>query len=189
MDVTNAKIARTITWIAAGIALIVAMALPFIYFISTYQTEVAIMVTEAEISSQVASQIVNANPELWRFQQSKLAEFLTRRPRQSVREARRIIDLNGKLIAENLEISSHPIIWRSADILDAGVPVGHIEIGRSLLPLLLKTAGLALLGVLIGGVIFVALRVLPLRALDRAMAENFRLIDELKRGQAELSIE
>jgi GAF domain-containing protein len=179
----DSKISATITWIAGVVAVAVACALPATFFVSSYWLQKAVIDTEAEINARLASQVINANPTLWRFQQQKFEEFLQRRPHQGDHEIRRIVNLEGKMIAESADPITAPWMWRSRDILDAGVKVGEIQIGRSLRPLVYQTAGVGLAAAALGLCAFVAVRVLPLRALNRALAENTKLVEETKRAE------
>jgi signal transduction histidine kinase len=179
----ESKISATITWIAGVVAVAVACALPATFFVSSYWLQKAVIDTEAEINARLASQVINANPTLWRFQQQKFEEFLQRRPHQGDHEIRRIVNLEGKMIAESADPITAPWLWRSRDILDAGVKVGEIQIGRSLRPLVYQTAGVGLVAAALGLCAFVAIRVLPLRALNRALAENTKLVQETKRAE------
>lgn len=186
MATSSRKIVTTVTWIAGVTAAIVALALPGSYLAAVYHTDKAVMRTEAEINARLATQIINANPELWRFQVRKFEEFLKRRPQERVAEVRRIRDLEGRLVAESADALAFPTFWQSKALLDAGVEVGRIEIGRSLRPLILQGAGVFVFGLMLGGGVFVVLRVLPIRALNRALADNLALIAQLKEREVEL---
>ena len=181
------RLAATVSWIAAVIAAVVAIALPLTYFLSARNVLYAVLETEAEINAYIAAQVVRANPTLWRFQTAKLEEFVKRRPRHGEAEIRRVVDLDGKTIAESADAVALPIEWRSADIMDAGVNVGQLTIGRSMAPLLWRTAEIGLFASLLGVVMFFVLRVLPLRALRRALEENGKLIEDLKQREGELA--
>ena len=172
------KIARTITWIAGIVAIVVAVALPALYFALSYRSLVAGLTTEAEINARIASAVINENPEMWRFQQLKLEESLSRRPRHGHLEVRRILDNDSKVIAESVDALEAPLITETADLRDAGLTVGRIEISQSLRSLLTKTGVVALLGLLLGCTAFFSLRVLPLRALGHALADNVQLYEE-----------
>lgn len=186
MEDIDPRLPRTITWIAGSIAALIGVALPLFYFFGSYHLLVAVLDTETEINSRIASQVINANPELWRFQHLKLEEFLKRRPRHGAAEVRRVTDTNHQVIAESTDPLAAPVLWRSTDLLDSGVVVGKIEIGRSLRPLLFETGWVAVLSLVLGWGSFVALRILPLRALRRAAAENLKLLQALKERTVEL---
>lgn len=187
MVAANHRLIATVSWIAAVIATIVALALPLSYFVSARSVLTAVLETEVEINARITAQVIQANPALWRFQTAKLQEFLKRRPRHGAAEIRRVIDLDGKIIAESADAVAAPIVWSSADVMDAGVKVGELKIARSLIPLLWRMALVALFSTLLGAAIFVVLRVLPLRALRNASVENAKLIEGLRQREDELA--
>jgi hypothetical protein len=61
-----------------------------------------------------------------------------------------------------------PVLTMTTDVYDAGNVVGHLEVQHSIRELLQNTAWVALFGLMLGAAVFIALRVLPLRALRRA---------------------
>ena len=187
MVASNDKLIATVSAIAAIIAAIVAIALPLTYFISARSVLSAVLETEVEINARITAQVVQANPALWRFQTAKLEEFLKRRPRHGAAEIRRVVGLDGKTIAESADAVVAPMRWSATDVMDSGVKVGELRIARSLTPLIWRTVLVGLLSSLLGAAIFVVLRVLPLRALRRASAENATLIEGLRQREDELA--
>ncbi len=162
------NITRIILWLAGiGIGLI-AIIFPLIYFIVSYQYMAGSLETEAEINADIISQIISINPEMWEFEQIRLKEYLSQRPRKGYAETRRIYNAKNELITESADVLKRPVIKRSSDLFDSGVIVGRMEVGRSLNPLLQNTGLIALLGAAIGSVLFIALRILPIRALQQA---------------------
>jgi PAS domain S-box-containing protein len=166
------KIISITSWIAAVVAIAVTLLLPLGYFSVSYQYLVGGLDTEAEMTSRMVTELINANPEMWLYEQLRLEELLARRMRgnHNHKETRRIFDLKNRVIAENATELKPPLISRGFDLMDSGLIVGRLEIRTSLFPLLLRSALLALLGLSFGVGIFVALRVLPLRAV--ALAEK-----------------
>ncbi|MSP38947.1 MAG: GHKL domain-containing protein [Deltaproteobacteria bacterium] len=79
------------------------------------------------------------------------------------------------------------MVWYFADVMDSGVKVGQVVIGRSTAPLLWQMAQVGALAALLGIAIFWVLRVLPMRSLRRALDENGKLIEELKQREGDLS--
>ena len=183
----NHRLIAIVSWIAAVIATIVAVALPLSYFVSAKSVLIAVLDTEVEINARITAQVVQANPALWRFQTAKLEEFLKRRPRHGEAEVRRVVDLDGKTIAESAAAVATPIVWSAADVMDSGVKVGELRIARSLMPLIWRSALVGLFSALLGAAIFVVLRVLPLRALRHASDENAKLIEGLRQREDELA--
>lgn len=159
------SIRRTTALFAGIVAAIITFLIPAGYFIISYEYLRGSMETQADINARTSTDMVMANPDMWMFEQTRLAELLQRRTAAGVDEIRRIIDPTGKVIAENVDTLAPPVVSLRRNIFDAGAVVAQFEITRSLNRLLAKTtlvaAGSALLGVLI----FLVFRILPYRAL------------------------
>ncbi len=138
---------------------------PVIYFGLSWQHAAGSLEAEAEINSVAITRIISANPDLWTYEEARLAEFLSRRPRHRDAERRRVLDLEGRVVAETADRLDWPTVVRALPLLDSGVVVGRIEITRSLRPLLLNALlfGLGLLP--LGVLAFITLRSVPIRAL------------------------
>ena len=95
-------------------------------------------------------------------------EILARGPGDGTAEARRVRDAKAKLVAQHNEALDEPTTGITLPVFDAGREVGTIEVERSLRPALLGAGLAALLAALLAGAVFMALRLLPLRALRRA---------------------
>jgi signal transduction histidine kinase len=187
MQAGDNKVASTITRIAGVIAVVIAASMPTLYFVTSYRQEAAVLSAEAEINARIATEVVNSSPVMWRFQREQLDEFLRLHRWSGALETRRIIDNDGKTIAESAEKLLWPVLTRSAELFDAGVPVGRLEMSHSLSPIIVQTFLVTSFAALLGAASFVVIRVLPLRALNRAMAENVKLIKNLDERVAELT--
>jgi PAS domain S-box-containing protein len=162
---TDRQVARMVS-VAAGVLAAAASILPpAIYFSLSYQREVATVEAEAELNSQLITGIVTANPDLWRFEQVRLSEYLARRPRKGIPERRRLVDLEGVVVAESVDPLPRPWITCSLPLFDAGVRVGAIEISRSIQPLVFHTVVFALVLLPVAFLAFQMLRTVPLRAI------------------------
>lgn len=184
------RIVRITTWIAGMAALAVTLVLPIGYFAISHQYLAGSLDAEAEMTSHLITELINANPELWRYEQIRLEELLARRVRDAHVESRRIMDSQSKLVAENAHSLKPPLVMRRHDLKDAGISVGTVEISRSLRPLLGRSSLIGLFGLFCGVGIFITLRVLPLRAVasaERSLREaNGSLENEInERKQAE----
>jgi len=166
---------RLLVLIAGFVALSVMLLLPATAAYSGYQSTVNILRTEAEINARLTSQLVNANPELWKVETLRLEELLRRRPLDRTPEVRSVLDAAGALVSAVRDEVGAPHVEAASPVYDSGRVVGTLRVQRSLRPLLVQTAWFALLGVLLGGAVFTALKVLPLRALHRTQE---RLVHE-----------
>jgi signal transduction histidine kinase len=179
------KFVRIVSWIAGLGAGVIGILLPFGYFVVSYRYYEWILNTQADAHASNVTRLINAHPDNWRFQQHRLEDLLKQR-RAEVPEIVRIVDSGNWVVAESLVPLRAPLMVRSAELLDSGVTVGRIELVRSLRPLLFQTAVIAILAVLLACGSFVVLRVVPLRALERAMGENFKLVGTLEKQKADL---
>lgn len=158
------RIIRITNNVAIVLSAIVAILLPLIYFGLSYQYESAVLESEAETFSKFISGTISANPDFWRYERDRLEELLSRHRLLKYKEAYRIVDLGGGLIASNPVEVEAPVIIRSHDLFDAGNVVARIEVRRSARPILKRTFLLTVLGLVIGLTGFVFLKIVPLRA-------------------------
>lgn len=172
-------IERTITWLAAIVVFVVVIVIPLGYFSLSQQRIAGSLESEAEMNAQIISQIISADPDLWRFEQVRLEEYLALRPRKGHKETRRILAVNGAVVAESTDLLQRPVIARSVNLFDAGRLVGSLEIARSLRQLLMRTGLLMLFMAPLGAGVFRVLRVLPVRALLRSEAALLKERDRL----------
>ena len=196
MRALNRRLVRTTTGMAGALAALLALIFPLAFFVQQYQANTAAMTEEVRYSATNTSRMISANPEFWQFEAPRLQELVKDQTETDLPESRRIVDATGRVIAEGFEIadtqesSNSPKfsdVWaisRSANLMDSGNIVGRFEVVRSLRPLLLETAVAALLGLLLGALVLVVLRVFPLRALKQALQT---LANEKERAEVTLS--
>jgi PAS domain S-box-containing protein len=146
-------------------SVVAALIMPLGYFVISYEHLMGVMETEAEINSKLVSGLVNSNPELWNYETLRLEELLANRPRAGTAETRRIFDRKNILVAESVNMLWFPQVKASHKIMDGDVTVGRIEINRSILPILLKSAILAIFGLGFGLLLY---RWLPFQAVISA---------------------
>ncbi len=156
-----------VSWIAAAVALVVVLILPTGYFVVSYQAIGAQLNTEVQFRSGMISQFIGTNPDLWQFDRHHLEELLSRDPPLSENQTNQLLLSDGKLIAAMGGAPQAPVMSRTFGVFDAGVPVGELRIVHSIRSLWTRTAIAALIGLLLGAAVFIALRVFPLHALER----------------------
>ncbi len=167
--VVSRNITGVIAWMAGILVALVAAALPAVYFAIGWQSNSAALKTEADIYAGQLSAVINYNPDMWMYEVVRLEGLLSPRAGVQYAESRRILDLDGKLVAQQAEDLPWPVLVRSHRLLDSGVPVGTLEISRSLRPLAVRTAFLGLIGLVLGTTLFYLLRVYPMSALRNAL--------------------
>ncbi len=164
-------ISPTVSWIAGIVALTVTLSLPLGYYTLGQRHLTAVLSTEAEINAYLVTQIVNANPDFWRFETLRLEEMLGRRPLAGAAEGRRVIDPQGEVIARQEDPLELPLVTHRSALRDSGTLVAYLEISRSLRPLMRNTVWVAVFSTALGLAVFITLRIVPLRALKRALRE------------------
>ena len=166
------QVSSATPWVAGAISLIVALLLPLGYFALSYQHAVGEIGTESQFNARWVTDYVNMNPETWRFQEHRLAGFLGEdRTEARYPERRRILGTRSEEVAtSNTMRLPTPVMARRAPIMDSGKVVAYFEVSRSYRSLLLETGWVALLGLALAAAVFTVLKVIPLRALNRALA-------------------
>lgn len=161
-------ISRVSTYIAAIFAVAVALAIPSGYFGLHYQNIQGKLDAEAEINARLVNRLITENPDLWRYENYRLDELLSRRPAKGGSEIRSIADMQGVEIASNGSQLMPPIISHSQLISDSGRPVAQLTISTSLASLIAETGIMTLLGLLAGAGLFLTLHMLPVRKAELA---------------------
>jgi C4-dicarboxylate-specific signal transduction histidine kinase len=184
MTVHRRDITRVIDWFAGVAVVILAVALPAGHFTIAWKSQDAALRTEVDILAHEVSNLVNNNPEMWEYEVVRLEGLLSEQPGREHPESRRILDRSGNLVAEWREELPPPVMTRSHPVLDAGMAVGTLEIGRSMRPIIVMTSVLALAGAAIGAALFFLLRVYPMSALRNALDQLSR-----EKGRAKITLD
>lgn len=160
----------------AGVAAFGAAILPPIgYFGLASRYQQGILTAVAELEAEHVSNLVIAAPDLWRYQKIRLDELLERRPGMGKTQLRRIMALDGQVIAEKGDHSQWPSIKGSCLIYDAGVSVARVEVVQSLRPIFFRALGIFLFSTGIAVFVFRITLILPTRAVasaQQALAES-----------------
>ena len=164
--------------VLAGVtALVVALAVPVFYFTLGYSGQVSGLETEIEITAKTAERLLKQTNTDDREAQSylnkpELVMLLHQRPDSGEGEIRHYLNTENIVIVSSKEDLPLPFLTRKAALSDGtGDTIGHLEISRSLLSLLLKTALVCVFSALLGYVLFSFLWAYPLHALQLALAE------------------
>ena len=198
MKILTANLTRTTTRLASVIAGMIAFPLPVAFFILVLQFNLAAMNDEAKVRADNLSALISTNPRTWQLMKPQLQELLKDLNDTGLPESRRVVDNNGRVIVQSFDAKEHhgPVeatealdpldtltIARESNLMESGNIVGRFEIMRDMRPLLLETALVSLLGLFLGAMVLLVLRVYPLRAL-RVTLET--LADEKERAEITL---
>ena len=198
MKEPNGNLTRTTTRLASVIAGLIAFPLPVVFFTLVLQFNLAAMNEEAKSTAANVSRLITANPRFWQLDEPRLQELMKDLHETGLPESRRIVDINGRVIVQSFDATelTGPVeatealdpldaltITRTAGLMDSGKVVGQFQLIRDMRPLLFKTALVSLLGLFLGGLVLVVLRVYPLRALKLTLAT---LAEEKERAEVTL---
>ena len=158
-------------WLAAVTALAISLGAPAGYLYFGYQQADGSLSAESFLMAQQITQLINSNPDYWQFETIRIEEMIGRHHHDTGGDDHRVVSNSGKLIAESSTIapgSPWPTVTRRETLHDYGVAVGRLDITYSLENLYKATLLVALFSCIAGLLIYWGLRVLPLRALERA---------------------
>jgi PAS domain S-box-containing protein len=201
MKEPHVNLTRTTTRLAGVIAGLIAFPLPVAFFTLVLQFNLAAMNEEAKYNAANVSRLINATPQAWQLDEPRLQELIKDITDTDLPESRRIVDNTDRVIIQSFESTESPgsiasadaaealnplnplAIMRAADLMDANTVVGQFQVIRNVRPLLLETALVSLLGLFLGALVLLVLRVYPLRALKLALAT---LAEEKERAEVTL---
>ena len=158
-----------VTAIGVGVALITALSLPLGFFTSGYLNLSRHLEFKVGLNSDYLAKY-SGHSALWQFQRVRIAELLAQTDGPDT-FLKRVVDSENKVVMEEGNIPASPILTRGGPVTVAGSNVARFEVETSLRPLLKNTALVAAFGALLGAGIFFALRIFPLRVLDRTMGQ------------------
>ena len=163
------NIPRRIEGFGGVLLLILAAALPMLYFVNGWGLHSEHLRTETEMYARQVSFLINRNPEMWKYETIRLEGLLAKRQEDPHTEAVRILDLHGNIVTQRPERIAWPRMTRSHPLMDSGLVVGSIEESASLRPLLVETAVMAMVGTAITLLLFFLFRTYPMAALRNAL--------------------
>jgi len=153
-----------------GLLLVVlAVALPVLYFVNGWEMENVHLRTETEMYARQVSSLINRNPDMWKYETIRLEGILAKPAEDPHNESLRVLDLDGNLVTKRKAHPAWPRMTRSAPLMDSGVTVGSLEESASLRPLLVESTVLAAAGTGITLLLFLLFRVYPISALRNAL--------------------
>jgi two-component system cell cycle sensor histidine kinase/response regulator CckA len=177
MPAPTARVARATRRLALATVFLVASLLPAAAFMIAYEREVSAVESELEIGTGHVNRLVSSAPDLWQLQAHRIEDIVTRHAAAASPELWQVLDAQGRLIVAVGSDGGGFQLIRARPLLDAGERVGEIRVARSLTGVLSWTAGVALASGLLGTGIYVMLRVLPIRALERSEGRLLAIMD------------
>jgi diguanylate cyclase (GGDEF)-like protein len=149
------------------VAVTTAVSVPAGYFAVGYGNLAGLLTYKAKLDADHLSKYIYTHDTLWQYQRVRLTDLL--RQDDVDGDHKKVTDASGGLVLEDGQELASPVLSRSVEIGVSGASVGRIEVSSSLRPLVAETGVVAMLSLLLGCAMFLAVRVLPLRVLDRTL--------------------
>ncbi|NWJ40565.1 MAG: response regulator [Geothrix sp.] len=156
---------RLIVW---GISGLVTVLVPLLFFMGSHQYLRGVMAARTELRAREVSQLIAANPTMWRFEELRLTELLERGVAEDRSESVELVGNDGTLIARKGRANGALQATHLHDIYDAGEVVGRLRASYSLKPLLLKTLVVALGSLAFAFLVILVFRRLTLREVQES---------------------
>ena len=160
------------------VAAATAVAIPALYLYTAYSYETDRIQRDADDLARTVSELVFTHPDTWIFNEHLQLKLLRVGHPHDRPVSHRLFDGEGELLVESGTVAARATVARSSDISDGFKVVGRVEAIESIEHVWLR-AGLA-------AIVFAVLRVLPLRALTRALERLRASQEQLVATQGEL---
>ena len=147
------------------------LSVPAGYFVVGYVSMSHELNFKSRLTAERMAKYVYRYRQLWQYQAPRLAELIETDPQDDKNFAQEVRDTSDKLVIRVGPDVKAPRLIRSHPIVVAGHDGGPRRRHKLLWPLWEGTALVALLSALLGFAAYFAVRVFPLRVLDRTLGE------------------
>jgi PAS domain S-box-containing protein len=177
MPAPTAQVARVTRRLALATAFLVAGVPPAAFLAVGYEHEAGAVEATLAVAVSHVNRLVNSAPDLWHLQVHRIEDIVTHHVSTVSPEVWQVLDAQGRLIVTVGSDEPRFQLVRSQPLLYAGERMGEIRVARSLTGVVPWTAGAALASGLLGIGLYVILRVLRIRALERSEGRLFAIMD------------
>jgi len=151
------------------VAIVTAIAVPSGFLLIGYLNTSETLAFKARLNADRIAQYIYTHDNLWQYQQVRLVEQIKLPMADEKIVQQKIYTKDDKLVLEDGPPLAAPLLTRRAMIVVVGSTRGYIEVAESFRDTLYWTAGSAILSSLLGFAAYFALRMFPLRVLDRTL--------------------
>ena len=168
IDANGRTLRKTVDAIALLVALAISLSTPLIYGLVAYGYEAAAASFQAKLNADRVAAYIYEYGAMWPYHKLRLTELIETRP-SAGEGANRLLDKAGKTIVAEAELPARLQLTRSAPIVVAGATVGSLENDAPLDAWLSRLGLVTLFSLLLGVCSYLAVRIFPLRLLDRTL--------------------
>jgi len=162
-----ARLLRLVTWLAWAVAVIVAVLLPASYFVVGYSYEARHLLSEANLQGANLSRAEGAPLDTWRRDPASVEALLPLSAEAHKDVLYRIIGEDGGVVAAIGFPQADPLLTRGALLTFDDGTVALLEVERSMMPLLYRTAIAAAAGLALAMAVLLVFWIVPARIIDR----------------------
>jgi len=165
------KLTRFLTRLSLIISVLVGISLPIGYGIIAYNDLGDSLSFNAKIKAHAQVDLITMMPDTWMYAENRIQGILKREPVVLDNELAQLFDSEGTLITSAGSKLTGPVMQRSYPLYDIGSIVGTIVISASLASVIGNTVSIAFLGLLLGLIVMITMRLIPIRHLRRISEE------------------
>ena len=168
---SRSRLRSLVIWLGISVAVAGAIVVPAGYFWMAYSTLEHDLSFSTRLKANRLTRYIKDHRELWSSDVARLNQVTEVPETDESGTRQRIFDATGKLVSEKGPTLASPILTSSAPLIVDGATVGGIETAASLRRELVRTGLVGVLSSLLSLGIFLALRFVPLRVIDRMLGE------------------
>ncbi len=167
----RSRLRSLVIWLGISVAIAGAVVVPAGYFWMAYSTLEHDLAFSARLKANRLSRYIKDHRELWSSDTARLSQVAEVPETDESATRQRIFDAAGKLVLERGPTLTSPLVTSRTPLIVDGTTVGEIETATGLRTELVRTGFVAILSSLLSLAIFLALRFVPLRVIDRTLSE------------------
>lgn len=182
MNKPLARLEHSIGRFALAVACLVTVAVPTMHGLVIHRDLAAALEFKAQVKAAMLTESIAQNPTTWMYAENRLQGLMARAPIPLRDELIEVLGRDRELLAQAGGPLKTPVMTRGYPLHDAGQIVGWLNVTCSLRPLLWEVVIAVTIGLMLGMLIYLALKILPLRALTgatSALAASERRFREL----------
>jgi len=169
--VVTIRLRTLVATIGLIVTLSISVLIPCGYFYVEYANKANELRYKSELAAARVAKYVYLHRTLWQYQAPRIAELIELSEEDGANLALSVRDEANKAVASASagQALLAPVMVRSHPIVISGTAIGRVEAVSSLRPLLWGTSLAALLSAVFGIGIYFAVRVFPVKVLDRTL--------------------
>lgn len=169
----NNLLVRLLTRLSGMIAVLVGISLPIGYGSIAYHNLAESLTFKARIKAHGQGELITTMPDTWKYAENRIQGILKREPVVLDNELVQLYDSQGELITWTGTEISRPKLQRSYPLYDIDQIVGEVVLSTSLFGIIVNTFQVALIGLALGLLVLMIMRLIPLRQLRRISDELY----------------